>query len=297
MQIDQLCSEYVASNERIQSLDTVRMLRVVARHFAKFLERQALASDLTDDQIKRYGIARRQAGLALATIDGELAKLVALKRYAAQRGLVDHPIMRVAKNQAPTPVAFFRWQIRRLWKEASRSQSVIGGVPGCIYWPALLNLIWDSGERIRAVHRLNRNDIDLRGRWVTFRERKGNGKSLVKKVRRSTARSLRKLMKCNKGDQPFAVVCLGTIYNQYETLLEDADLPTDRRSKFHCLRKSHASYLHAAGGDSRASLGHSTEAITVRHYHDPRIVQSVQPIDLLFNPLGMWDRCLSWLGW
>lgn len=297
MHLDDLCAEYIENNERIQSPDTRRLIRVVVGNFQKHLGRSGAAADLTDTDIKRYGAARRKAGFALTTIDGELSKLMALKRYAALRGLTSPPLFRVAKSPTPTPIAFTRWQLRRLWKFARRSTASIGNVPGYVYWPAILDLLWDSGERIRAIYRLDRRDIDLINRWVTFRERKGNGKVLVKRIRRCTARSLRRLMRAHDGDKLFAAISLGTIYNQYDTLLADAGLPTDRHSKFHCLRKSHASYLHLAGGDSRASLGHSTEAVTVRHYIDPRIAGEKQAIDFLFSPLGWWDRLLAWIGW
>lgn len=296
MQLADLCADYVANNERVQSPETRRLLRVVIRNFEKFLRREGVAADLTDEQIKHFGMARRAAGLALSTIDGELSKLMAIKRYAADRGLTPRPMLRIAKSQSPTPVAFLRWQIRRLWREAQRSKATIGGVPGSLYWPSLLDLLWDSGERIRAIYRLDRRDIDLRGRWVTFRERKGQGAVLVKRIRRKTAKQLRKLMQSNTEDRLFSVVCLGTIYHQYETLLTDAGLPTDRHSKFHCLRKSHASYLHLAGGDSRASLGHATEAVTIKHYHDVKITGSKQAIDYLFSPFCWWDRLLALVG-
>lgn len=263
-----LCADYVTNNERVQSPETRRLLRVVIRNFEKFLARPGVAADLSDEQIKHFGMSRRAAGLALSTIDGELSKLMAIKRYAADRGLTPRPVLRIAKSRSPAPVAFVRWQIRRLWKQSRRSTANLGGVPGSIYWPALLDLLWDSGERIRAIYHLRRVDIDLRGRWVTFRERKGQGAVMVKRIRRQTAKHLRKLMQSHSDDQPFSVVSIGTIYHQYETLLSDAELPTDRHSKFHCLRKSHASYLHVAGGDSRASLGHSNEATTIKHYHD-----------------------------
>ena len=297
MTLLELCADYVTNNERVQSPETRRLLRVVIRNFEKFLGHPGDPSELSDQQIKRYGMARRASGLALSTVDGELSKLMAIKRYAADRGLTPRPMLRIAKSQTPTPVAFVRWQIRRLWREAGRSQASIGGVHGAVYWLALLNLLWDSGERIRAIYRLQRSDIDLRGRWVTFRERKGQGRTIVKRVRRSTAKCLRTLMQAHAHDQLFAVVSIGTIYHQYETLLSDAGLPTDRHSKFHCLRKSHASYLHLAGGDSRASLGHSSEAITVRHYHDPKITETEQPVDLLFDPLPWWARMLAFCGW
>ena len=291
-----LCAEYIEQNPRVQSAETIRLIGVVCRNFQRFLSRTGKAADLTDANLRAFSRSRRGAGKSLATIDGELSKLMALAKYAAQRGLVPMPLLRVPKSPACVPVAFLRYQIRRLWRAAYRSTTAIGGVPGCIYWPALLDVLWDSGERIRAIYSLSRTDIDLCGRWITFRNRKGQGRPMVKRIRRVTAKNLRRLLQSHVMPEPFAVACMGTIYNQYHTLLADAGLPTDRHSKFHCLRKSHASYLHLAGGDSRASLGHSSDAVTVRHYFDARIVAGRQPIQLLFNPLGLWDRLAGWLG-
>lgn len=172
----------------------------------------------------------------------------------------------------------------------------MGPVPARLFWPALLDAVWDSGERIWAVYSLERCDIDLHTRWVTFRERKGQGRIMHKRVRRATIRSLQKLMEAHDLPQVFAVVSLATIYNQYEVLLAKAGLPTDRHSKFHCLRKSHASYLHVAGGDSRASMGHSSDEVTVKHYYDPRVTNRKQPIQYLFHPMGFMDRILCWFG-
>lgn len=295
MQLDSLCADYIRNNDRVSSAETVRLIGVVARNFGRFLGRDPLAADLTDSNIRAFVAARRQAGRSLATIDGEVAKLMAVAKYAALRGFVSPPTMRVPKSATPAPQAFLRGQLRRLWRSAYRSQAAIAGVPGCAYWPALLDLLWDSGERIRAIYQIERADIDLAGRWVTFRRRKGGGRTLVKRIRRTTANNLRRLLQASTLDRPFAGVCMGTIYNQYHHLLADAGLPTDRHSKFHCLRKSHASYLHVAGGDSRESLGHSSDAVTVRHYFDSRITGKRQPIDLLFDPLGLVGRLRAWL--
>jgi integrase len=297
MLLDDLRSEYVANNQRIQSAKTIRLLKTCIGNFEKHLGRVGSVADLTDEELARYIVQRRTQGRAASTIDGEVAKLLALKRYAALRGLSTQPILRFAKTPPPTPVAFLRWQLRKLWRAAYAADVAIGAVPGCIFWPALLDVLWDSGERIWSVYSLDRGDIDLHMRWVTLRDRKGQGRVMHKRLRRRTVRSLGRLIQAHEQEKVFGVVSLATIYNQYEVLLAKAGLPTDRHSKFHCLRKSHASYLHVRGGNSRESLGHTTEAITIKHYHDPRIVIANQPADILFSPFGFWDRILCWFGW
>jgi hypothetical protein len=54
--------------------------------------------------------------------------------------------------------------------------------------------------------------------------------------------------------------------------------------------------LKLGGGDAAASLGHSSEQITIRSYYDPRIVASRQPVSLLFNPVGLWSRLIGFFG-
>lgn len=74
-----------------------------------------------------------------------------------------------------------------------------------------------------------------------------------------------------------------SLYNHLRSILRAAGLTTDRRSKFHRLRRSHASYAEAAGLDATELLGHSSRAVT-RGYLDPRIVRRVDPIAAIPRP-------------
>lgn len=78
--------------------------------------------------------------------------------------------------------------------------------------------------------------------------------------------------------------CPATIYNRYRKILEEAGLPTDRNHKFHCLRRSVASYFEAVGGDATKLLGHSTRRVTEKSYLDPTITETKHASDLLFRP-------------
>ena len=62
-------------------------------------------------------------------------------------------------------------------------------------------------------------------------------------------------------------------------------LPSDRRHKFHAMRRTVASFYEAAGGNATELLGHSTRDVTRTHYLDPRVVgQGVNACDVLFRP-------------
>jgi integrase len=61
----------------------------------------------------------------------------------------------------------------------------------------------------------------------------------------------------------------GTFYRRYTMLLERAGLPTGRRWKPQCLRRTFATFLEAAGGDATEALDHSSRRVTKQSYLDP----------------------------
>ena len=142
------------------------------------------------------------------------------------------------------------------------------------FFPAILAVVWNSAERIRAVSLVDRADVDLRGRTITFRHRKQRGPTLRRVLSRSTCRACAKLLAITPHDRPFGHVNLSTVYYHFDRLLTAAGIAKERRNKFHALRRSHASYLKLAGGDAVRSLGHDSEATTQEFYYDPRIVDA-----------------------
>lgn len=296
VELEELCDEYVQTNPEIQSKETVRLLRLSVRHFGQFLDDKPLAAHLVDRNLVAYMQHRRALGRAETTIERETAKLFTLARYAARNGHAPDPRFRPKKARVDIPVAFMRHEVRALFRVANRYKRTIAGVPGDIFMVALLLVCWDTAERIGAVIKIERGDIDLRGRWVTSRERKRNGKPLIRRVRRRTAKALASLMDAHDGPRPFGLLKRESLYYHLNRLLVDAGLPVDRKHKFHCLRRSHASWLHRAGGDSRDSLDHESDQTTRTYYHDPRVTRRWSPIDYLFDPMSPWGRLLARFG-
>lgn len=293
MNLDTLLADYIATNPAVRSPETKRLLALSCRHFAHFLERPALAADLTDKQIAGYIQHRRRLGRAEKTVEREAAKILTLARYAALCGHVEVVRLRLVKAPTDVPTALSRPQLWSLWKAARNYPAAIGGIPGKIYSVALLDLLWYTGERLGAVWQLERGDIDLAGRWITFRHRKARGRVQLRRLPRAAARSLAALLAVSPGASPFAVFGQQTsLYHHLNRLLRSAGIPVDRRHKFHCLRRSHASWLHQRGGNASESLGHSDAKITADYYLDPRVAVPAQPADSLFSPSGWW----GWLA-
>jgi integrase len=237
---------------------------------------------LSADGIAVYRDSRSRAGVAPATIRGEVTKLVTLARWAGVPAVVALP----PKIQR-APMAWSARELRSLFNEARGTNRTVYGVAGSVYYPALLGLAYDTGERIGAMLALEWSDVDLRSRTVRYRAetRKGRAADMVGSLSRDTARRIARLKELGHS-RPFLLGSPSTLWGAYGKLLRDAGLPSDRRSKFHRLRRTHATWLHARGGDATASLGHASDATTRAHYIDVRQLRRPR----LPNPLG-------WLGW
>lgn len=288
---EELLGEYLANNPRIKSKGTERLLRYALAHFGRYLDKSVEAVDFTDRNLVgfmryRRGDTVRGRQIAEATLEHEAAKLAALGKYAAHLGLVP-PLRFTVSHQKPgTPKAMLDHQIRNLFRAALSAKHSIGGVPENIFFPAVFAIIWDTGERIGAIHKLERRDIDLERLELTFRFRKGgHDRETTRPIRPSTARAIARLIAANPTDRPLAPVIATSLYHHLNRIIAAAGIPQDRRLKFHALRKSHASYYKAAGGDATASLGHSSDAVTLKHYIDPKIAGGKTPTQLLFDPM------------
>lgn len=298
-----LIATYLSENPNIHSVHTERLLETSCKHFGTYLGREPAVADFTDRLVVGYMKHRQKLGRAPATVERETAKLMCLWRFAASCGFVAPARMRIEKVPVAEPIAFLKREVRLLFREARRYPSPIAGVSGAVMLTALLHVTWDTAERIGALCEVERNDIQIvtswlgvSGAWITIRSRKNGGRQLVRKLRRSTAVALKRhLAQCDH-KKPFGFVHRGTWYYHLARLLKQAGLPTSRRHKFHCLRRSHASYLHAAGGNAQESLDHADASTTQRHYFDSRITRTKHAIDKLFNPVGWWAWLAAFVG-
>ena len=75
------------------------------------------------------------------------------------------------------------------------------------------------------------------------------------------------------------------LWQRFARLLKLAGLPTDRKSKFHRIRRSVGSYIKAAGGDPSEALRHR-DPRSIKSYIDPRVCPTQQSVDFLFRPKG-----------
>ncbi len=287
---------------------TLKVYNITIKFFSEFLGREAKLSDLSDTSVAAFAEQRMEV-VSRATVKRDLDQLLALWRFAHTAGaLRKGPLMRNISVPTPTPIALTREQLEAVWEAIQlhafpvvvnvRPERVT--VPGKLWWSAIFLVCWDTGERIGAVLGLKECNLDLDGGWARFpaHDRKGGTADNLKSLADDTVEALRDLLDCyavrraDSGIFRWANNKCG-IWSNLGTIMKHAGLPNSREFKFHCIRKSSASHLAAAGGDARAHAGHSSDKITREHYLDPRIVGGPAAHSLLFRPGTLTSRVLE----
>jgi len=271
---------------RGRTANTLRLYRTTQRNLAKFLERRPRLSDLNDVTVNRFLHWFRELGRSPCSVNKERSNLLAMWRFACRkRFLVEWPDVKADIEPVRVPHAWTCDQVARLFAACDAEPGKLCGVPAGVWWRGLHLVVWDTGERIGAVRDLLWHHADLDGQYmlVPAELRKGKRRDRLYKLAPDTVAVLSS-MRNPPRDEIFPwPYCRTYLWNKYDRILQRAGLPTDRTSKFHCVRRSVASHYEAAGGNATELLGHSSRSVTLK-YLDPRIVPCEHAVDLLFRP-------------
>jgi integrase len=249
---------------------------------AEFLGHEPSLSDLDELTVARF-LAHRSRERAVATAAKDRAQLRALHEFSARRRLCDHwpqyPPVRVPER---VPEAWFSAEMQRLLEAASQEKTVLDGIPGGLWWRALILTAYDTAERATALLSLQWRHV--RGLTILFQaeDRKGRTRDILREIGEDTLAALEAVRGSRTAeDLVFPWPRSKTyIWRRLEIILERAGLPRGRRDKFHRIRRTTASYYEAAGGSAQRLLDHSDPA-TTRKYLDPRIVRTASAPDMI----------------
>lgn len=286
MLLRELSSRYKLRNLISASESSIKAWDIAFRMYDRFLGRDALISDLTDDTMSGFIHWRKSRGVAAATVNRDLVSLLACWRWGHRIGVVPcWPQVQLLKVPNRTPLAWTQDEFTQLLTAARSVPGHVGAIRACDWWPALLLTLFDTAERISAVLSLEWSNTQLDSGWVRFpaETRKGQRDDSLVKLHPQTCDALR-VLKQPKHQRVFHwPFCKERIWAHYGRLLDRAGLPNDRTRKFHCVRKTTASYVEAAGGNATKALRH-VHRKTTESYLDPRIVTPSQSIDYLWRP-------------
>lgn len=271
---------------RGRASNTLRLYLTTLNNFDLYLSRPALLSDLTDDTVCRFLSWFRGRGRSPYSANKERSNLLAVWRFACRRRrVVDWPNVDPDAEPVDDPLAWTESELSALFAALASQPGTIGGIPAADWWQALHAVLWDTGERIGAVLLIQWQHVDLRRGYVAVpaANRKGGRKGRTYRLHAETVAMLRRMRTAAVAlvfPWPWSATYL---WNRYAKILHAAGLPSDRKSKFHRMRRSVASWFEAAGHNSTEFLGHSSRKVT-RAYLDPRIVHATHAADVLFRP-------------
>ena len=252
---------------------TLKLYEFTLDAFRDFLGHEPTTADLDELVVARF-LSHREQTRAAATAAKDRAQIRACWEFMARHKAVDTwPTMRQVKVPERVPEAWLTEEFARLLATASGEKTVIAGIPGGLWWRALLLLAYDTGERVTALTLVRWADV--RGCYVLFRAetRKGKRRDIVREIGPETQAAIEAI----RGDRelvfpwPYSHTYL---WNRLSIILRRAKLPAGRRDKFHKIRRTTASYYEAAGHSAQRLLDHASPA-TTRKYLDPRVVQTV----------------------
>lgn len=252
----------------------------------KLIGRTATVDDLTDDLVAALMQAKIDKGRTNHTANDARAKICALWTWGAKKRFVDtFPDVDQLKAPETIPTAWTVEELPRVFAACDLAKRDMCGVPGSLWWRALLSVLWDSGERLGAI--LDAKWSRLAGEWLTVpaSARKGKTRDKVYRLHPDTLELLQRMRAYHDRDELLPADCsYASLFDRFRSMLRRAGLPCDRKHLFHAIRRSVASHAKAAGGDATAILDHSDATITKRYYLDPRVTGTQAPVDILFRP-------------
>lgn len=270
---------------RGKSMTTINRYGYSLDKLDKYLQRRAVFSDLNNDTfIDFMDWMSKDLKLSPRSVNNVRGYLCSLWRYLHRNGLAaTGPDVPTVPQSEEVPRAFTREEIDRLILSARCEEGMLAGTPASIWWEALIRAAFETGERAGAILQWKWSMINLDTGFINApgNVRKGGRKAKSYRLRKPTVDLLLQFQR-HRNQIIFLWPNHGTsLYNSFDRIAKRAAVPRGRKFKFHCLRKSHASYLTLAGGDATESLGHCQHSLTKETYLDPTICQTRTWSDLL----------------
>jgi integrase len=181
------------------------------------------------------------------------------------------------------PEAYTIEEISRLVDAAGHIQGNFSGVPGSRFWPALFLTAYDTGGRSGAIWSLVWSDYRPAISAILFRaEIQKQRRDQLIKISGQTAAALEKIRTPERNLIFDVGRCSQMRYYYVRKCLKKAGLPHGRNDQLKRIRKTTLSIMHSLAVASPPQAGHSSDAVTRRHYLD--LSNQKQAADILPRP-------------
>ncbi len=260
--------------------NTVRLYESLFRTMAVYLGRQPEVADLIEptllgflDWYASQPIQRRTRTPhrpSSESVNKLRDQLNALSNYAFKKRLLDEvpdiPVWPDTTEPIP-PVVLTPKQALALLTECRKLRGNHGGVPASAFWVAFTCLLWDTGARPGALFALPWSRVDLDGQTIALVAATQKQRRTQRlRVSAETEAALRRII------QPYRELVFpwnlspDSRYNRMKQMMRRAGIPRPPGRVFRVFRQTVATYCHANGVDATRQLGHSSDAVTRRHY-------------------------------
>lgn len=262
---------------------------------ARHLGREPKVSDLRDDTIARIMEEAIEEGLSPISANAIHGAALALARYAAshddpktRRRYLDAPLdLKPMACYQREPTAWTIDQLSTLLQACAATPGEVSGIPAGRYWVAVVLVHYDTGFRSGAVWAMRREHVDLDRGTVTARaETQKTRRDETRTLARDTVAALKRIWLPERVPLFPWPLSARSRYAHFHAIVLRAGLSCTRRDKFHKLRRTSATMAELAigPGAGQRHLGHSTGAITSRHYIDPTFFQAADVASRIPRP-------------
>ena len=261
---------------RGRSQNTAKLYEATFRAFDRWLVAEGIATECGLEHLDELLLARFLEHYTQThspyTAEKIRTQLMALARLAWERrvpGMERMPSCQPGVLPDRIPTAWSADDLRRLFAAAQRITGRVGKIPAGEWFPAAIQLAYETGERIGALMATPARDYARPTLTVQPEARKGGRRGRVYHISDEL---------CDRLDR---VVAHGYemllpwpmtpthVYHRLKSILKAAGLG-GKRLAFHQIRRTAISHIAAAGADPVEFAGHSSPAITKRWYLDPR---------------------------
>lgn len=265
---------------RGRSPRTAALYYCTIRAFGKFLGREPRLDDLADEITLARFLEHRQATKSAYTAEKERSQLMSLARLANERRMIPAlPTCPPSVLPDRVPAAWSEDDLRRLFAAAASAPGKVGPILASEFWPALILVAFESGERIGALLTVKPEHYARPFLHVPAEIRKGGRRARVYELSEEACGRIERVM---GRDAVFQWAFSPTyLWEKFKEIKKRAGI-TGKRLAFQQVRRSAISHIAKGGADPVAFAGHAQAQTTRKWYLDPRYTpRGPRPADLL----------------
>jgi integrase len=237
-----------------------------------------------DQEMLCCWLRARLAERSPKTVSRERGSVLTLLRWTYREGLRSQPAPEIPVVRVPrkNPAAWRPGEVKRLLAACKVQAGTIGGLPARHWWPSLIAFQVYAGPRLSAALAIRCDEVDLpRGTVLLSAEAAKTSTEQILRLHPTVLDALEYLGLAGRDLVWPCELCRRRLFERLGGILKQAGLPSDRRHKFHCLRRTCYTWSTVYGSRDVAQrqLGHKTDMS--RYYLDQTQLADVQAADVL----------------